>query len=207
MKSNYDLFSRIYDPFLYLPLRSIRRSVLEELLDHKDKAILDLCCGTGNQMKLLSKNGFKDLHCLDISKSMLTIAKMDSNDLINIYNEDATRTNFDSGSFDIVIISLAIHEKDFVSQMGVLNEAHRLIRGDGYLLIVDFDFDDRTNILIKMGIFIVEMIAGREHYTNFKHFLKNSGVSGLVDQEKFVLVKRNRNLFDSISISIYNKAQ
>jgi len=56
MKSNYNLMAKIYDPIFYLPLKSIRIAVMNELLKYKEKVILDLYCGTGNQIKLLSKN-------------------------------------------------------------------------------------------------------------------------------------------------------
>jgi len=71
MNEDYNFSAYIYDPMLYLVLRPIRKVVLNELMEHKDKAILDLCCGTGNQLKFLSKNGFSNLHCLDLSEAML----------------------------------------------------------------------------------------------------------------------------------------
>ncbi|MBA7583948.1 2-methoxy-6-polyprenyl-1,4-benzoquinol methylase, mitochondrial [subsurface metagenome] len=91
MKSNYGFIARIYDPIFYLALKPIRIAVMNELLKYKGKIILDLCCGTGNQFKLLSKHGFRNLYCLDISDSMLEIAKR-SDSSIKIYNEDATKT-------------------------------------------------------------------------------------------------------------------
>ena len=75
MESNYSFMAKMYDPIFYLALKPIRIAVMNELLKFKDKIILDLCCGTGNQIKLLSKNGFRNLSCLDISDSMLEIAK------------------------------------------------------------------------------------------------------------------------------------
>jgi len=44
------------DGHLYLALKPIRIEVMHELLGYKVKIILDLCCGTGNQLKLLSDN-------------------------------------------------------------------------------------------------------------------------------------------------------
>ncbi|MBW1815080.1 MAG: class I SAM-dependent methyltransferase, partial [Deltaproteobacteria bacterium] len=125
--------------------------------------MLDLCCGTGNQIKLLAKHGFTNLHCLDVSASMLEIAKK-SDYPIHIYNEDATKTHFDDESFDIVIISFAIHEKDKATQQNLINETHRLLKKDGFLLVVDFAFDGRTTILSKIAIRFIERLAGGEHY-------------------------------------------
>ncbi|MEA3386015.1 MAG: class I SAM-dependent methyltransferase, partial [Thermodesulfobacteriota bacterium] len=143
MKSEYDFIAKIYDPALYLVLKPIRIAVMKLLLKYKEKSILDLCCGTGNQLKLLSRNGFKDLHCLDISNPMLEIARK-NNYRIKIYNEDATKTNFVNESFDIIIISFALHEKDRSTQESFINEAHRLIKKDGFIVVVDYNFDNKT---------------------------------------------------------------
>ena len=162
MKEEYVSSANFYDPMLYLALKPIRVAVLNELLPYKESSILDLCCGTGNQLKLLSKNGFKDLHCLDLSEAMLKVAEKGGYP-IGIYAQDATKTTFDDASFDIVMLSFAIHEKDRETQEKLLDEVYRLVRKEGFVLIVDFAFDDKTTLLGKMGINLVERIAGGEH--------------------------------------------
>ena len=204
MKSNYNLMAKIYDPIFYLPLKSIRIAVMNELLKYKEKVILDLCCGTGNQIKLLSKHGFRNLHCLDISDSMLEIAKR-SNSSIKIYNEDAIKTGFNNASFDVVIISFAIHEKDRNTQQALINEAYRIIKKDGFMLVVDYVFDNKTTKLGRIAINIIEGIAGGEHYINFKNYIQNDGLLSLIEKDKFKLIKYNRMSFGAVTISIYQK--
>ena len=204
MKSEYDFIAKIYDPVLYLVLKPIRIAVMKLLLKYKEKSILDLCCGTGNQLKLLSRNGFKDLHCLDISNPMLEIAR--KNDYrIKIYNEDATKTNFENESFDIVIISFALHEKDRSTQESFIHEAHRLIKKDGFILVVDYNFDNKTPKLVKIGISIIERIAGKEHYNNFKGYIRNNGLLSLINKDKFKLIKAHKRLFSGVVMSMYQK--
>ena len=203
MKNN-NLMAKIYDPIFYLPLKSIRIAVMNELLKYKEKVILDLCCGTGNQLILLSKHGFKNLYCLDISDSMLEIAKR-SNSSIKIYNEDATKTNFDDASFDVVIISFAIHEKDRNTQQALIDEAYRIIKKDGFMLVVDYVFDDKTTKLGRIVISMIEGIAGGEHYINFKNYIQNDGLLSLIEKDKFKLIKYNRMSFGAVTISIYQK--
>jgi len=193
MKSEYDFIAKIYDPVLYLVLKPIRIAVMKMLLKYKEKSILDLCCGTGNQLKLLSRNGFKDLHCLDISNPMLEIARK-NNYRIKIYNEDATKTNFENESFDIAIISFALHEKDRSTQKSFINEAHRLIKKDGFILVVDYNFDNKTPKLVKIGISIIERIAGKEHYNNFKGYIQNNGLLSLTNKDKIKLIKAHKRL-------------
>ena len=204
MKSNYNLMAKIYDPIFYLALKTIRIAVMNELLKYKEKIILDLCCGTGNQAKLLSKNGFRNIYCLDISDSMLEIAKR-SDSSIKIYNEDATKTNFDNASFDVVIISFAIHEKDRNTQQALINEAYRIIKKDGLMLVVDYVFDNKTTKFSRILISIIERIAGGEHYRNFKNYIQNKGLSSLIKKDKFKLIKCNRMSSGAVTISIYHK--
>jgi demethylmenaquinone methyltransferase/2-methoxy-6-polyprenyl-1,4-benzoquinol methylase len=204
MKSNYGFTAKIYDHIFYLALKPIRIAVMNELLKYKEKIILDLCCGTGNQIKLLSKYGFRNLYCLDISDSMLEIAKR-SDSSIKIYNEDATKTNFDNTSFDVVIISFAIHEKDRNTQQALINEAYRIIKKDGLMLVVDYVFDNKTTKFGRILINIIERIAGREHHRNFKNYIQNKGLSSLIKKDKFKLIKYNRMSSGAVTISIYKK--
>ena len=204
MKEDYNFSATIYDPVLYLALNPIRLAVMDELSQHKDSSILDLCCGTGNQLKLLSKNGFKNLHCLDLSKEMLRVAKKGGYP-IKIYNEDATETNFDDASFDIVLISFAIHEKDRGTQEKLIEETHRLIKESGTILIIDFSFDEKTTKLGKMGIDFIERMAGGEHYLNFKGYIANGGLESLIKEDKFRFVKDVRAAFNGVTISTYQK--
>ncbi len=204
MKDNYDLAAILYDPLLFMALKPIRVAVMDELIGYKDKAILDLCCGTGNQLKMLSKNGFKNLHCLDLSEPMLEIAKKNKCPM-KIYNEDATKTNFKNEIFDIIIISFAIHEKDRTTQKNLIKEAHRLLKKEGLLLIVDFVFDSKTTSFAKIGIRIIEKMAGKEHYNNFKKYIINNGLSGLIGQNIFKKIKSVRKLMNGVTISIFKK--
>jgi len=204
MKSNYGFTAKIYDPIFYLPLNSIRIAVMNELLKYKEKVILDLCCGTGNQLNLLSKHGFKNLYCLDISDPMLEIAKR-SNSSIKIYNEDATKTSFNDASFDVVIISFAIHEKDRNTQQALIDEAYRIIKKDGLMLIADYVFDNKTTKFSRILISTIERIAGGEHYRNFKNYIRNDGLLSLIEKDKFKLIKYNRMSFGAVTISIYQK--
>ena len=203
MANEYDTISKLYDPLLYFALKPIRIAVMNELLQYKDKIILDLCCGTGNQLKLLSKNGFKHLHCLDLSNSMLDIAR--ENHHLKIYNEDATKTSFKSETIDIIIISFAIHEKNMDTQKNILKEAHRLLKKDGLILIIDYDFTKKTPSFVKIGINLIERIAGKEHFNNFKAYITNSGLSSLINKNEFSLVNIKSKIFNSISISMYKK--
>lgn len=202
MTREYNLAAKLYDPLLYLFLNPIRKIVLAELAEHKDSLIIDLCCGTGNQLKVLEKNKFTALHCLDLSESMLEIAQHGTSK-IKIYQADATKTDFADNTFDVGIISFAIHEKDRLTQEDLLKEAHRIIKQDGVLLIVDFDFATDTSWLAKSVINMIERIAGGEHYKNFVSYRENKGLNSLMQEDEYRLIKQNKRAFNSIAINRY----
>lgn len=202
MKKEYNFAAKLYDPLLYLFLNPIRKAVMDELSEYKDFVIIDLCCGTGNQLKILEKNEFKSLYCLDLSEPMLEIAQKNFSN-IRIYNEDATKTPFDDETFDVGIISFAIHEKDKTTQDKLLEEAHRIIKKDGILLIVDFDLDENTYSIARLFINIIEKIAGKEHYKNFLSYIKNNGLVSLINDNEYILIKKKRKSFNGVSISLY----
>ena len=204
MNEDYNFSAYIYDPMLYLVLRPVRKVVLNELMEHKDKAILDLCCGTGNQLKFLSKNGFSNLHCLDLSEAMLRVAQQ-GNYPIKIYHQDAAKTNFEDAVFDVVMLSFAVHEKDRETQESMLDEAYRLLKEDAYILIVDFVFDDKTKKMGSLGIRLIEKMAGGEHYSNFKKYIQNNGLASLVKEDKFKFIKNHRMAFNGVTVSKYQK--
>jgi ubiquinone/menaquinone biosynthesis C-methylase UbiE len=205
MIDEYSFTSKIYDPLLYPALRGIRSAVTKALYPSRHNKILDLCCGTGNQMKIMENKGFSNLHCLDISPNMLKVARK-TNPGFSIYERDATKTGFTSNSFDIVILSFAIHEKSRNIQEKMVSEAHRILRKNGTLLVVDYLFDAKSFVVAKWGVTAIERIAGKEHYNNFRSYIKKGGLNSLLTKEKWKLFKETRHIFKSITISQFKKS-
>ncbi|MEA3558407.1 MAG: class I SAM-dependent methyltransferase [Candidatus Thermoplasmatota archaeon] len=206
MGDEYGFTAKIYDPLFYVALNSIRKAVMKELTDHRDANILDLCCGTGNQLKMLSKNGFSNLHCLDLSEPMLKIARRGAHSLV-IHKEDAAKTGFEDNEFDIVILSFALHEKNRKTQENILREVYRVMKDDGSMIVVDFIFDERSIGLGRLGAIFIERMAGGEHYLNFKRYKKSGGLSAIIDRKMFRNVKNIRKAFTVVTISTYRKSE
>ena len=101
--------AKIYDPVLFFALKNIRQDIIRLIPDH-DARILDLCCGTGDQLKRLSNAGFSNLTGVDISSDMLKVARK-GNKIAKLMECDVQHTGLSGASFDIIIISLAVHEK------------------------------------------------------------------------------------------------
>lgn len=205
MNNEYKTISVIYDFLLEPFIGAIRRSIVDEFASDKNLRILDMCGGTGKQLKRFSSAGFSDLHCLDASESMLRIAQRGKHS-INMYHKNAEQTGFDDFFFDLVIISFAVHEKNRKTQKAILREAFRVLSRKGSLVIVDYVFDQKTLFIGKAMIGAVEFMAGGEHYQNFRDYLDNDGLTSLMQGDMFILKKNTRRAFNAVNISVFTKA-
>ncbi|MEA3392546.1 MAG: class I SAM-dependent methyltransferase [Candidatus Marinimicrobia bacterium] len=199
MKKDISLNIRIYDPLLAKPLKPLRNAILEALPEDKDTRILDLCCGTGNQLLTLEQAGYKNLHGLDLDPGMVAYAKQNSA-LIQYHEGDATNTSFPDASFDVVIISLALHEKDQALREKIFKEISCLLKPGGYVLAADFAFDDKSTFWGRAMISVVEFNAGGEHYRNFKDYTRRGGLPNVLPEGLFEYKEVDRVLRNGIGI-------
>jgi len=184
MSNKVSLSTRIYDPLLSGPLKPLRKAILNALPKDKNSTILDLCCGTGEQLLTMERAGYKNLHGLDLDPSMIAYAKRNST-LIHFFEGDAANTGFPAASFDIVMTSLAIHDKNQALREAIINETLRLLKPGGFALAADFCFDDRTKFMGRFLITAVEAFAGGEHYRNFKDYTKRGGMLKVIPSDMF----------------------
>jgi demethylmenaquinone methyltransferase/2-methoxy-6-polyprenyl-1,4-benzoquinol methylase len=199
MFNKINLTARFYDPLLGGPLKPLRLAILISLPENKDCRILDLCCGTGDQLRLLERAGYKDLHGLDLDPGMISFAKTQSAGIDYIVG-DASETGLPDASFDVITISLALHDKDQALREAILREAARLIKPDGHILAADFAFDDRTKFMGRFLITAVEGFAGGEHYRNFKDYRKRGGMRTILPKNMFNVKEIARVLKNGIGV-------
>jgi len=204
MADNDALIAKIYDPLLYFALKNIRQDVRQILDKEAGAKILDLCCGTGDQLKVLADAGFSDLTGVDLSPPMLEVAAKGGK-ITTLLEKDAQHTGLPDGDFSVVMLSFAIHEKTAAVQKSMLTEAQRILKTGGVLLLTDFVFDKNARALGKIGVTIAERIAGGEHYRNFKSYIKAGGLPALISPKLFTFEKENRHTFGAVTISIYRK--
>ncbi len=181
---HYKLLADIYDPALFFALHKIRKRVVQLVKDIQPDSIIDICCGTGNQLKYLKKHGFENISGVDISESMLRQAEKGP-DKIECDNQDATELSHTNDSFDLGIISLALHEKPFDIARKIVQEAHRVIKPAGYLILIDYAFDEKTNKFFKIPVHIAERLAGKDHYKHFRQYLGFGGMDRLMNHREF----------------------
>ncbi len=179
-RDEYRNIAPIYDPVLDPFLASIRRDVSRIVRERRFRNVLDLCCGTGRQAVLLDRSGIR-VTGVDLSPAMLSRARRNSPPGIEYYEEDATALHFPGGSFDCVILSFALHEKEPEVRAGIMREARRVLMRGGRMIIVDYLVPRGLGARLAMGlIHAVERAAGARHYRSFRQFLRSGGLEGLV---------------------------
>ena len=175
----YRLLAPVYDPLLHMVMHRVRRKVVQIVQQLKPEQIIDICCGTGNQLKYLKRHGFHNIIGVDLSRSMLDQAGRGSS-RVPCDQMDASAMNFEDNRFDLGIISFALHEKPFAVARQIVDEAARVIHNQGHLIVVDYMFDGHARLSARTAIHVVERMAGRSHYRYFRQYLKNGGPNHLL---------------------------
>lgn len=149
------------------------REVLAELIPDEKSMVLDMCCGTGsNGINVAIKNPHVTVVGLDRSKSMLLKARQKVNSLglnnVKLICRDATDTGLKSEMFDYIIIGLALHECNPDLWNGILSEAHRLLKTDGHLIILDWERQKGISNKIKFApMYITETICTPKYFREY----------------------------------------
>lgn len=128
----------------------------EEILDISQlqgfEIVLDLGGGTGKLSESL-KNHCEKIYVLDESQGMLSKVKVDSKVVPML--GDALNTGFGDKTMDVVILSDVLHH--IKEQHLLMDEIHRILKGDGKLVILDFD---RKHFIIKILSMFERLIFG-----------------------------------------------
>ncbi|MFO7863857.1 MAG: class I SAM-dependent methyltransferase [Salinivirgaceae bacterium] len=173
MSSYNYFFSNIYDSVFFLFLHSVRKRVAAEVVLCNPQSIIDMCCGTGNQIKYFKNLPDANIVGIDISDNMLTVARKSK--WRNIFQkQDASNTSFANESFDIAILNFIFHETKPEIAQKISDEAKRIVKHSGRIIITDYVFDKKTSFIGKAGVYFVEFLIGGQHYSNFKTNLKNN---------------------------------
>ena len=100
---------------------------------------------------------------------------------------------FPDRMFDLVTLVLVLHELPALLRPAVLTECKRVLKADGRILLVDFNFGPYSfprGFLYRILRSFMEIGAGREHYANFRDFKKRGGLEPLIAEVKLSIDKR-----------------
>ena len=192
MKDQYKNIAGWYDR-IFEPMNSGLRKIGLKMYPVKHGMdILDIGCGTGSHLKL-----YRDRKCnvsgIDLSPAMIKIAEKKLGDNADLKLVDAANTGFGDNKFDLILSSTVLHEMSPQLRSDVLKEIKRILKNDGRLLIIDFHpgpLKKPKGIYSKVIITLSEILAGREHHKNYRNFMKNGGLPGLIQFSDFIIEEK-----------------
>ena len=189
MKDNYRNIAAFYDN-IFEPINSGLRKIGMKMYPVKaGMDVLDIGCGTGAHLKLYQQEKC-NVFGIDLSNAMIKIAEKKLGSNANLKLCDATESGFEDDKFDLILSSTVLHEMNQQMRFDVLNEAKRVLKKDGRILLIDFHtgpLKGFKGIYSKTIITISEIAAGRDHYKNYRHFMKNGGLQSLIEHSGFIV--------------------
>jgi len=198
---DYHFIAPFYDFLLGPFMRSIRREVLDIVCRLQPKKVLDVACGTGDQLRLLSKSGF-DAVGVDMSEAMLRMCRK-ANPASDCLLQDATDMSFQNHCFDLVMVSFALHETEWESAGKILQDIHRVLKPTGHLLVVDYSKFRQTPLYVRQVIRTIEFLAGQRHFRNFRRYHQEGGLGTLMNKKRFYPVSSTYRASRSIVLRLF----
>lgn len=142
----YKMISNVYDLLDVIYFRNYERSPRKAVFDriYENEQVLDLCTGTAtNAITIAKKKTTTKITGIDLSNDMLKVAqnKIHKAGLKNIqlYQMDATHLKFQSNCFDKILISLILHELDEELATKIIQEAKRVLKDNGEIIITEWE--------------------------------------------------------------------
>jgi ubiquinone/menaquinone biosynthesis C-methylase UbiE len=156
-------------------------------------SVLDIACGTGQLcFELKAKKNCRVVG-IDLSLSQLRFAeKSNSNGEVTFLHMDAANlVGIEDHSFDYATMLLLMHELNREQQARVLIEASRVA---AKIIVIDSVAPLPKNFGGRL-IRFVEATFGRDHNRNFKSFLTNGGINGVLEYSGLPTTVVNRSVF------------
>ena len=155
--------------------------------------VLDVGCGTGSQLELYQR--YKcDLYGIDLSPSMLEMARERLGDTAKLKHSNATNMPYEDNKFDLVISMLSLHEMSPETRSAIMNEVKRVLKSNGRILLIDFHpgpYQPLQGWVSKTIIFFSEIAAGWEHFKNYRQFMKSGGLLTFFEQHRLTIEKES----------------
>jgi demethylmenaquinone methyltransferase/2-methoxy-6-polyprenyl-1,4-benzoquinol methylase len=135
----YDLFDLI---FLWGGKGNPRYGLVEAISDTPQR-ILDVCVGTAaSSIAVATQHPQSQIIGIDISEAMLSVArrKISRKKLTNLelINMSADAMQLADNSFDVVMVSFALHEFENELREKIFKEISRVLKPGGKFLVIDF---------------------------------------------------------------------
>jgi ubiquinone/menaquinone biosynthesis C-methylase UbiE len=191
MKDPYKRIARFYDAIVEPFNATLRRYVVKVAQPTIGMKVLEVGCGTGTNLELFADAGCQ-VAGVDLSPSMIDLAKKKLDDRADLRLGDASEMPFADGSFDLVLSFLTLHEMPPAVRSPVMQEMARVAGTEGKLLLIDYfpgPFQIPKGWFYRAVILAIEFGAGWEHFQNHRDFLARNGLPELMNDHGLSVTK------------------
>jgi ubiquinone/menaquinone biosynthesis C-methylase UbiE len=178
----YHKSARSYDKFIE-PFNTIVRQIgLSMYPPQEGMRVLDVGCGTGTNLSLYHPAGC-EVFGIDLSPAMVEMARQKLGDRAEIHLGNASQMPYEDNLYDLVTTMMTLHEMSDQIRFTVMSEMVRVVKSNGHILVTDFHpgpIRFPKGWMYKSIALFFEIAAGREHFKNYRQFLTNGGLPGLI---------------------------
>jgi len=182
MKDQYKHISKWYDKIFEPMNKGLRNTGFKMFNVKPGMNVLEIGCGTGSFLKMYQKENCS-VNGVDLSSAMIEQAEKKLGKNAVLLKESASKLSFEKNQFDLILSSTVIHEMSPEIRKEVLREAKRVLKPDGRILLIDFypgQIKNFRGFYSRVAVLIFEMLAGRDHFLNYRNFIKSGGLSYLI---------------------------
>jgi len=183
----------VYDRLLEPMQAGVRSVALEVLPPDPVWAVLDVGCGTGTGLARYAEAGCT-VAGVDVSAAMLEKASARLGPGAELHHIEPGPLPFGEDRFDLVVISMVIHEVPAAERVALLREMARVAKPGGRMLVIDFRFGSLRGWkgqALRRLLPVIERLAG--HYGEYRDFRASAGAPPLlaaagltIEREKIV---------------------
>jgi ubiquinone/menaquinone biosynthesis C-methylase UbiE len=186
-------YAPVYD-YIVAPLSRLRRDVVAVSGARPGQTVLDVACGTGEQTLAFARAGCSVVG-VDLSADMLARARAKAapGASVQFLYHDASSLPFDGESFDVVTISLALHDMPLAVARDVLAEMRRVVKPHGTVVVVDYATSPRlAGRLIHAGLALLE--------SKWYHHFMREGLANLIRESGMAIRARHPRACGAIDV-------
>ena len=181
-KDPYKKIAKTYDRYVEPSIAVIRQIGMKMYPPREGIHVLDVGCGTGTNLMLYHEAGC-NVFGIDLSPTMVEVAQKKIGDRAEIRLGDASKMPYSDDSFDLVTGFLTLHEMPSQIRPAVISEMVRVMKHGGRILLIDYHLGPirfPKGWMYKAIILFFEIMAGREHFRNYRDFLSRNCLAGLI---------------------------
>ncbi|MEN7982448.1 MAG: methyltransferase domain-containing protein [Nanoarchaeota archaeon] len=194
MNKEYNFMAKFYDAFMFIfPLW---KKWIKKVIPYiQGKKILEISFGTGYLMSKYSKSNL-EVYGIDYNQKMVDITSkklISKNIKAKLVQGNVEQLPYKDNTFDTIINTMAF--SGYPNGDKALSEMKRVLKKDGKLLLVDFDFPEDRNIfgysIVKLWEKLGDIMKDINHHLRKNNFeYQDISVGGFGSVHLFICKKR-----------------